>query len=78
MHIFMLQKLKKLNLQKLPWNTTNLNWNKYPDWAERDDIKAQLKMDIIVVLHQYGYPPITQEDVYKNVLEQDENFKKNR
>ena len=51
---------------------------KYPDWSERDDIKAQLKMDIIVKLHQFGYPPITQDDVYKNVLEQAENFKKNR
>lgn len=54
------------------------NAAKYPDWADRDDIKAQLKMDIIVKLHQYGYPPITQDDVYKNVLEQAENFKKNR
>lgn len=54
------------------------NTAKYPDWSERDDIKAQLKMDIIVKLHQYGYPPITQDDVYKNVLEQAENFKKNR
>lgn len=50
----------------------------YSDWRERDDIKAQLKMDIIVKLHEYGYPPITQEDVYKNVLEQAENFKKNK
>ncbi|WP_291049488.1 MULTISPECIES: type I restriction endonuclease subunit R [unclassified Empedobacter] len=54
------------------------NTAKYPDWCDRDDIKAQLKMDIIVKLHQYGYPPITQDDVYKNVLEQAENFKKNR
>lgn len=54
------------------------NAAKYPDWSDRDDIKAQLKMDIIVKLHQYGYPPITQDDVYKNVLEQAENFKKNR
>ncbi|CDS92111.1 Type I site-specific deoxyribonuclease, HsdR family [Sphingobacterium sp. PM2-P1-29] len=54
------------------------NTAKYPDWSERDDIKAQLKMDIIVKLHQYGYPPITQDDVYKNVLEQAENFKNNR
>lgn len=51
---------------------------KYPDWTDRDDIKAKLKMDIIVKLHQYGYPPITKDDVYKNVLEQAENFKKNR
>lgn len=53
------------------------NTAKYPDWSDRDDIKAQLKMDIIVKLHQFGYPPITQDDVYKNVLEQAENFKKN-
>ena len=54
------------------------NAAKYPDWSTRADIKAQLKMDIIVKLHEYGYPPITQDDVYKNVLEQAENFKKNR
>ncbi len=54
------------------------NTARYPDWSDRDDIKAQLKMDIIVKLHQYGYPPITQDDVYKNVLEQAENFKRNR
>ncbi len=53
------------------------NTAKYPDWSHRDDIKAQLKMGIIVKLHEYGYPPITQDDVYKNVLEQAENFKKN-
>lgn len=54
------------------------NTAKYPDWSDRDDIKAQLKMDIIVKLHQFGYPPITQDEVYKNVLEQAENFKKYR
>lgn len=54
------------------------NTARYPDWSDREDIKAQLKMDIIVKLHEYGYPPITQDDVYKNVLEQAENFKKNR
>ncbi|HLU17657.1 MAG TPA: type I restriction endonuclease subunit R [Edaphocola sp.] len=54
------------------------NTAQYPDWSGRADIKAQLKMDIIVKLHQYGYPPITQDDVYKNVLEQAENFKKYR
>lgn len=54
------------------------NASQYPDWSDRDDIKAQLKMNIIIKLHEFGYPPITQEDVYKNVLEQAENFKKNR
>lgn len=51
---------------------------RFPDWNDREDIKAQLKMEIIVKLHEFGYPPITQDDVYKNVLEQAENFKKNR
>jgi type I restriction enzyme R subunit len=51
---------------------------KFPDWSDRDDIKAQLKMEIIVKLHEFGYPPITQDEVYKNVLEQAENFKRNR
>lgn len=54
------------------------NTARFPDWNDREDIKAQLKMEIIVKLHEYGYPPITQDDVYKNVLEQAENFKKNR
>lgn len=54
------------------------NTAKYPDWSQRADIKAQLKMDIIVKLHEFGYPPITQDDVYKSLLEQAENFKRNR
>lgn len=54
------------------------NTARYPDWSQRADIKAQLKMDIIVKLAEYGYPPITQDDVYENVLEQAENFKQNQ
>lgn len=50
------------------------NTAKYPAWRDRDDLKAKLKMEIIVKLHQYKYPPITQEEVYKEVLEQAENF----
>lgn len=48
----------------------------YPDWSKRDDIKAQLKADLIVLLHKFGYPPVANDDVYKNVLEQAENYKK--
>ncbi len=70
----------KANMLKLAQEIKKIvdNTAEYPDWSDRDDIKAKLKMDIIVKLHQYGYPPITQDDVYKNVLEQAENFKKNR
>ncbi|MUK42535.1 HsdR family type I site-specific deoxyribonuclease [Aliivibrio fischeri] len=50
----------------------------YPDWSQRDDIKASLKVELIVLLHEFGYPPVTCDDVYMGVLEQAENFKKNR
>lgn len=50
--------------------------SKYTDWAVRDDIKAELKMDLILVLAEYGYPPVTNDEVYKEILEQAENFKR--
>ena len=50
--------------------------SKYTDWSTRDDIKANLQVDLIIVLDEYGYPPVTIDDVYKEVLEQAENFKK--
>ncbi|WP_447879978.1 type I restriction endonuclease subunit R [Serratia fonticola] len=48
----------------------------YPDWSNRDDIKAKLKVDLILLLHRYGFPPVANDEVYKSVLEQAENFKK--
>lgn len=50
--------------------------SKYTDWSTRDDIKAELKMDLIVTLDEYGYPPVTNDEVFKEILEQAENFKK--
>ncbi len=50
--------------------------SRYTDWATRDDIKANLQVDLIIILDEYGYPPVTIDDVYKEVLEQAENFKK--
>ncbi len=49
---------------------------KYVDWSHRDDIKAELKMDLIKLLAKYGYPPVTKDEVSKEILEQAENFKK--
>ena len=49
---------------------------KYTDWSTREDIKATLQVDLIILLDKYGYPPVTIDDVYKEVLEQAENFKK--
>ena len=50
--------------------------SRYTDWSTRDDIKANLQVDLILLLDEYGYPPVTLDDVYKEVLEQAENFKK--
>lgn len=50
--------------------------SKYTDWAKRDDIKAELKMGLILILAEYGYPPVTNDEVFKEIFEQAENFKK--
>lgn len=49
---------------------------KYTDWSRRDDIKAELKADLILLLAEYNYPPVDRDEVYKEIFEQAENFKK--
>lgn len=49
---------------------------RYTDWATREDIKANLQVDLILLLDEFDYPPVTIDDVYKEVLEQAENLKK--
>ncbi|MEQ9219109.1 MAG: HsdR family type I site-specific deoxyribonuclease [Cyclobacteriaceae bacterium] len=51
---------------------------KYTDWDKRDDIKAELKADLIILLAEFDYPPIDRDEVYKEIFEQAENFKKYR
>ena len=51
---------------------------KYTDWSQRDDIKAELKVDLILVLAEHGYPPVPKDEVFKEIFEQTENFKKYR
>nr|WP_320166300.1 type I restriction endonuclease subunit R [uncultured Methylophaga sp.] len=50
---------------------------KYTDWSQRDDVKAELKVDLILLLHKFGYPPVDHDEVYKEIFTQAENFKKN-
>ena len=52
--------------------------SKYTDWNIREDIKAELKVDLIMLLSKHGYPPITKDEVFKEIFEQAENFKKFR
>ncbi len=51
---------------------------KYTDWSKRDDIKAELKVDLIILLAENDYPPVDRDEVYKEIFEQAENFKKNQ
>ncbi len=50
--------------------------SKYTDWANRSDIKSELQMDLILILAEHGYPPVPQDEVFKEIFEQAENFKK--
>ncbi len=43
---------------------------KYTDWSQRNDIKAELKVDLIILLAEHGYPPIDRDEVYKDIFEQ--------
>ena len=49
---------------------------KYTDWSKRDDNKAELKVDLIILLAENDYPPVDRDEVYKEIFEQAENFKK--
>ena len=51
---------------------------KYTDWSKRSDIKAELKVDLIILLGTNDYPPVANDDAYQEIFEQAENFKKNR
>jgi len=51
---------------------------KFPDWSKREDIKSALKVGLILLLDEHGYPPVERDEVYKDIFEQAENFKKNQ
>jgi type I restriction enzyme R subunit len=50
----------------------------FPAWNQREDIKAELQVNLILLLAEFGYPPVANDDAYKEILEQAENFKKNQ
>ena len=47
---------------------------KYTDWNQRNDIKAELKVELIILLAENDYPPIDRDEVYKEIFAQAENF----
>lgn len=50
----------------------------YTDWSQREDIKAELKVELILLLAKHGYPPVDRDEVYREIFEQAENYKKYR
>ena len=50
---------------------------KFPDWNKRDDIKSALKVGLILLLDEHGYPPVERDEVYVEIFEQAQNYKKN-
>jgi len=51
---------------------------RYTDWNRREDIRAELKVHLILLLGEHGYPPVDRDEVYKEIFEQAENFRKHR
>lgn len=52
--------------------------SQFIDWDKRDDIKADMKVSIILTLAKQKFPPFTKDEVFKEIFEQAENFKKHR
>jgi type I restriction enzyme R subunit len=50
---------------------------KFPDWSKRDDIKSALKVGLILLLDEFGYPPVNKDEVYQEIFTQAENYKNN-
>jgi len=49
---------------------------RYTDWDQRIDVKAEMEADLMILLDDNGYPPVPRNEVYAEVFEQAENFKK--
>ncbi len=49
---------------------------RYTDWDQRIDITAEFESDLMMLLDDNGYPPVPRYEVYHEVFEQAENFKK--
>ena len=49
---------------------------KFPDWNKRDDIKSALKVGLILLLDEFGYPPVERDEVYVEIFEQAEILKR--
>lgn len=74
-YVFLYPDEKLIHLAKLVKEVVD-DKTKYTDWSKRDDIKAELKVDLIILLADNDYPPIDRDKVYKEIFEQAENYRK--
>lgn len=49
----------------------------FADWLNNERVRAQLKLDIKICLVKNGYPPQYTPEVFREVMDQVENYKKN-
>lgn len=50
--------------------------SRYTDWAKKSDVKAELRVDLILLLDEFGYPPVPKDEIFREIFEQAENFKR--
>jgi len=41
---------------------------RFPDWNKRDVIKSALKVDLILTLDEFDYPPVERDEVYVEIF----------
>ena len=49
----------------------------YADWLNNTNLRNELASQLTVLIYKEGYPPEWDEEVFKKVLDQVENYKKN-
>lgn len=49
---------------------------RYTDWNQQIDVKPEMEADLMILLDDNGYLPVPRNEVYNEVFEQAENFKK--
>ena len=42
----------------------------YPDWNYRENIKSEIKVELVLLLAKFNFPPVTHDEAFKNILEQ--------
>jgi len=52
------------------------NSSVYADWINNRNVRSQLQNDLIKTLYRNGYPPQWNDEIFRKVLEQVENYKK--